>query len=52
MLVGVCAPHASKEWHQQDITSSIEEDENNIVNKNNPFYGLSNCDLSIGVILF
>ena len=22
----------------------------NIVNKNNPFYALSNCDLSIGVI--
>ena len=30
MLVGVCAPFASKAWYQQDIANSIEEDINNV----------------------
>ena len=30
MLVGVCAPYASKVWCQQDIARSIEEEVNNV----------------------
>ena len=33
MLVGVCAPHASKEWCQQDIARSVEKEVNNIETK-------------------
>ena len=30
MIVGACVPFASKEWYEQEIASSTNEDENNI----------------------
>ena len=30
MLVGVCVPFASKEWHQHDIASSTKQDQCNL----------------------